>query len=150
MVNRTRRGGQPSLRMCSEPYLFTFVDPVISPGFRLPYGGALTSGALNQPDREQCRAAAPPGEQANAPMSTELSRVAELADRLAERTLVAFEQGTLSTEEFRASPDLALVLDAARLLHAAGAEFPAGVGGLRRKRRSRRSFSGSKEKGGRS
>src|SRR5829696_1580316 len=81
--------------MCSEPYLFTFVGPVISPGFRLPYGGALTSGALNQPDREQCRAAAPPGEQANAPMSTEVSRV-------------------------------------------------------RRKRRSRRSFSGSKEKGGRS
>jgi hypothetical protein len=60
-------------------------------------------------------------------MSTELRRVAELADRLADRTLVAFEQGTLSTEEFRASPDVALVLDAARLLHAAGADFPAGV-----------------------
>jgi hypothetical protein len=60
-------------------------------------------------------------------MSTELSRVAELADRLADRTLVAFEQGALSTEEFRASADVALVLDAARLLHAAGAEFPAGV-----------------------
>ncbi len=60
-------------------------------------------------------------------MSTELSRVAELADRLADRTLVAFEQGTLSTDELRASPDVALVLDAARLLHAAGADFPAGV-----------------------
>jgi hypothetical protein len=60
-------------------------------------------------------------------MRTELSRVAELADRLADRTLVAFEQGALSTEEFRASPDVALVLDSARLLHAAGAEFPAGV-----------------------
>jgi hypothetical protein len=31
-----------------EPYLLTFVDPVISPGFRLPYGGALTSDALKQ------------------------------------------------------------------------------------------------------
>jgi hypothetical protein len=60
-------------------------------------------------------------------MNTELSRVAELADRLADRILVAFEQGALTTEEFRASPDLALVLDAARLLQAAGAEFPAGV-----------------------
>jgi hypothetical protein len=60
-------------------------------------------------------------------MNTELSRVAELADRLADRILVAFEQGALTTEEFRASPDVALVIDAARLLHAAGAEFPAGV-----------------------
>jgi hypothetical protein len=68
-----------------------------------------------------------PSEQAQASMNTELSRVAELADRLANRILVAFEQGALSTEEFRASPDVALVLDAARLLHAAGAEFPAGV-----------------------
>ena len=37
------------------------------------------------------------------------------------------EQGALTTEEFRASPDVALVIDAARLLHAAGADFPAGV-----------------------
>ena len=59
-----------------------------------------------------------PSEQAQA------SRVAELADRLANRILVAFEQGALSTEEFRASPDVALVIDAARLLQAAGAEFP--------------------------
>ena len=68
-----------------------------------------------------------PSEQAQAPMNTELSRVAELADRLADRILVEFEQGALSTEEFRASPDVALVIDAARLLQAAGAEFPAGV-----------------------
>jgi hypothetical protein len=60
-------------------------------------------------------------------MNTELSRVAELADRLADRILVAFEQGALTTEEFRASPDVALVIDAARMLHAARAEFPAGV-----------------------
>ena len=60
-------------------------------------------------------------------MNTELSRVAELADRLADRILVWFEQGALTTEEFRASPDVALVIDAARLLHAAGADFPAGV-----------------------
>ena len=60
-------------------------------------------------------------------MNTELGRVAELADRLANRILVAFEQGARSTEEFRASPDVALVIDAARLLQAAGAEFPDGV-----------------------
>jgi hypothetical protein len=66
-------------------------------------------------------------EQAQAAMSTELSRVAELSDRLADRILVAFEQGALTTEEFRASPDVALVIDAAKLLQAAGAEFPAGV-----------------------
>jgi hypothetical protein len=61
-------------------------------------------------------------------MNTELSRVAELADRLANRILVAFEQGALSTEEFRASPDVALVIDAARLLQAAGAEFSSRCG----------------------
>src|SRR5688572_27367577 len=60
-------------------------------------------------------------------MNTELSRVAELADRLADRLFVAFEQGTISKEELRGSPDLPLVLDAAKLLDAAGAEFPASV-----------------------
>jgi hypothetical protein len=64
---------------------------------------------------------------AQAPMNTELSRVAELADGLADRLLVALEQGTISKEELRASPDLALVVDAAKLLQAAGAEFPASV-----------------------
>jgi hypothetical protein len=49
-------------------------------------------------------------------MSTsELDRVAGLADRLAEH---------LTTEQFRDSPDLALILDAANLLQKAGAEFP--------------------------
>jgi hypothetical protein len=68
-----------------------------------------------------------PSEQAQAPMSTGLSRVAELADGLADRLLVALEKGTISKEELRASPDLALVVDAAKLLQAAGAEFPASV-----------------------
>jgi hypothetical protein len=58
-------------------------------------------------------------------MSTsELDRVAELADRLADRTLDALERGELTTEQFRDSPDLALILDAANLLQSAGAEFP--------------------------
>ena len=58
-------------------------------------------------------------------MSTsKLDRVAHLADRLAERTLDALERGELSTEEFRDSPDLALILGAANLLQKARAEFP--------------------------
>jgi hypothetical protein len=58
-------------------------------------------------------------------MSTsELDRVAGLADRLAERTLDALERGELTTEQFRDSPDLALILNAANLLQSAGAKFP--------------------------
>src|SRR5215207_7292765 len=59
--------------------------------------------------------------------SPELTRVAELANRLAERTLAALEHGRLTTEEFRESPDVALILNAATLLQAAGAEFPGGI-----------------------
>ena len=59
--------------------------------------------------------------------SPELNLVAELANRLAERTLDALEHGRLTTEEFRESPDVALILDAATLLQAAGAEFPRGI-----------------------
>ena len=60
-------------------------------------------------------------------ISPHLNRVAELANKLAERTLDALEHGRLTTEEFRESPDVALILDAARLLQAAGAEFPSGI-----------------------
>ena len=77
----------------------------------------------SRPDREQRS----PTAVAAVSRTTELSRVVELADHLAIRTPVAFDEGALSTEEFRANPDVALVLDAARLLHAARAEFPAGV-----------------------
>jgi hypothetical protein len=59
--------------------------------------------------------------------SPELNLVAELANRLAERTLEALEHGRLTTEEFRESPDVALILNAATLLQAAGAEFPGGI-----------------------
>ena len=60
--------------------------------------------------------------------SPDLKLVAELANRLAERTLEALEHGRrLTTEEFRESPDVALILDAAKLLQAAGAEFPGGI-----------------------
>jgi hypothetical protein len=59
--------------------------------------------------------------------SPDLNVIAELANRLAERTLEALEHGRLTTEEFRESPDVALILDAAKLLQAAGAEFPGGI-----------------------
>jgi hypothetical protein len=59
--------------------------------------------------------------------SPDLNRVAELANSVAERTLEALEHGRLTTEEFRESPDVALILDAARLLQAVGAEFPSGI-----------------------
>ena len=60
-------------------------------------------------------------------ISPDLNRVAELANRLAERTLEALEHGRLTTEEFRESPDVALIFEAAKLLQAAGAEFPGGI-----------------------
>jgi hypothetical protein len=44
-------------------------------------------------------------------ISTDLNRVAELANRLAERTLEALEHGRLTTEEFRESPDVALIFE---------------------------------------
>ena len=51
-------------------------------------------------------------------------RAARLADHFAERTLDALERGELTTEQFRDSPDLALILGAANLLVKARAEFP--------------------------
>ena len=57
----------------------------------------------------------------------DLNRGAELANRLAERTLEALEHGRLTTEVFRESPDVALIFEAAKLLQAAGAEFPGGI-----------------------
>jgi hypothetical protein len=59
--------------------------------------------------------------------TSDLNLVAELANSLAERTLEALEHGRLTTEEFRENPDVALILDAARLLQAAGAEFPPAI-----------------------
>jgi hypothetical protein len=59
--------------------------------------------------------------------SPDIKLVAELANSLAERTLAALEHGRLTTEEFRESSDVALVLNAATLLQAAGAEFPGGI-----------------------
>ena len=56
--------------------------------------------------------------------ASELHRVAELADRLAERTLDALERRELSTEQFRDSPDLALVLSVADLLQKAPSRSP--------------------------
>ena len=43
-------------------------------------------------------------------MSTELDRICELADRLADRALRAIERGELTPEQFRNSPDVALLL----------------------------------------
>ena len=56
---------------------------------------------------------------------TSVDRVASLADRLAERTLTRLHEGELSREEVRSSSEMALILEAARLLEHAGADFPA-------------------------
>ena len=58
---------------------------------------------------------------------SELERISELADRLADRALGALERGELTTDEFRNSPDVALLLQAAQLLLSAGREFPPGM-----------------------
>ena len=56
---------------------------------------------------------------------SELERISELAERLvADRALGALERGELTTDEFRNSPDVALLLQAAQLLSSAGREFP--------------------------
>jgi hypothetical protein len=57
-------------------------------------------------------------------MNTELDRISELADRLADRALGAIERGELTPEQFRNSPDVALILQAAQLLQSTGADFP--------------------------
>ena len=54
----------------------------------------------------------------------DLNRVAELADRLAGRILAAIENGQLTTEEFRNSPDVALIIKTATMLQDAQVEFP--------------------------
>jgi hypothetical protein len=46
---------------------------------------------------------------------------------LADRALAAIRRGELTVEEFRNSPDLALILKAAQLLRSAGADFPPNV-----------------------
>ena len=56
---------------------------------------------------------------------TSVARVASLADRLAERTLARLHGGELSREDVRTSSDMALILEAAKLLEDAGADFPA-------------------------
>ena len=57
-------------------------------------------------------------------MNTELDRISELADRLADRALGAIERGELTPEQFQNSPDVALILQAAQLLQSTGADFP--------------------------
>ena len=60
-------------------------------------------------------------------MATEITRVSELANRLAARTLAAFGRGEMAAEDFRESPDVALVLKVAKLLAATGADLPRGI-----------------------
>ena len=57
----------------------------------------------------------------------DLNRVAELADRLAARILDAIENGQLTTEEFRKSPDVRLILKAATMLQDAQVQFPPNI-----------------------
>jgi hypothetical protein len=54
----------------------------------------------------------------------DLNRVAELADQLAARILAAIESGELTTEEFRNSPEVDLILRTATILQDAGVKFP--------------------------
>ena len=61
-------------------------------------------------------------------MINELTRVSQLANRLAARTLAAFEQGELTDAEFRESSDVVLVLKAAKVLESKGADLPHGIG----------------------
>jgi len=81
-------------------------------------------------------------------ISPELNFVAELANRLAERTLEALEHGRLTTDEFRESPDVALILRAAELLQAAGAEFPWYSAARPEGRRTNADLMGSRTQGG--
>jgi len=53
-------------------------------------------------------------------------------------TLEALERGVLAIEEFRDSPDVALILNAARLLQSAGASSRETCGGSPRRQPSRR------------
>ena len=54
----------------------------------------------------------------------DLNRVAELADQLAARILVEIESGELTTEEFRNSPEVDLILRTATILQDAEVKFP--------------------------
>jgi hypothetical protein len=58
---------------------------------------------------------------------SDIKRVDDLADRLAKRISEGVENGTISADELRDSPDLTLVTNAARLLRGAGAELPSGL-----------------------
>ena len=58
---------------------------------------------------------------------SDIKCVADLADRLAKRISEGVENGTISADELRDSPDLTLVTNAARLLRGAGAELPSGL-----------------------
>jgi hypothetical protein len=58
---------------------------------------------------------------------SEAKRVADLVDRLAKRILDRVNDGSISVDELRGSADVALVIDAAKLLEQAGAEFPSGL-----------------------
>jgi hypothetical protein len=54
----------------------------------------------------------------------DVNRVSELADQLAARILAAIESGELTREEFRNSPEVALILRTATILQDAGVKFP--------------------------
>src|SRR3954452_18555936 len=56
--------------------------------------------------------------------AADLNRVSDLADQLAARVLAAIESGELTTEEFRNSPEVDLILRTATILHEAEVEFP--------------------------
>src|SRR5829696_3823649 len=67
----------------------------------------------------------------------DVNRVAELADQLAARILGAIDSGELTTEEFRNSREVALILRTATILQDAGVTFPPTCADLARRRLSR-------------
>jgi hypothetical protein len=66
------------------------------------------------------------------------NRVSELADRLAARILAAMENGELTTEQIRNSPEVALILKTATMLRDAQVKFPPNMHRLGEKQASRR------------
>jgi hypothetical protein len=63
----------------------------------------------------------------------ELSRLAELADHLAQRILAAAEAGDFMTEDFQDRPEIALIGEIAEMLQRAQVEVPIGIRGLMEK-----------------
>ena len=59
--------------------------------------------------------------------SSDLDEAAELAERVAERLLEELDTGVLTLAELRDRHELQLIVEVARLLKGAGADFPRSI-----------------------